>query len=338
MLYMRIRETALAVACCLCIAAGLTGSLPAAQTAPPKYPAKTGVQTPGIQHQMTELVPVATFAVEGRPDWVTVTQDAVWVASSNVNHVVRLDPKTNLPGVIVTVAEPCAGMAVGFGSLWIPSCGDHVVVRVDAETGKIQGRVAASPADDEGGIAVGAGSVWIVTSKDGGLARIDPATNTVKAHLRIPAGSFNPAFANGSLWITSNANNTLVRVDPATNKVTDQVPVGPRPRFLTVGGGSVWVLNQGDGTITRVDTGTSKPTATIAAGIPGDGGEIFFGGGAVWATTIGYPITRIAPKTNTVVGQWHGSGGDSIRVGHGSLWLTDLKGAKVWRLPLPSKN
>jgi virginiamycin B lyase len=335
---MGLRDTALAVTWSLGIAGVLTGPMLTAQTAEPKYPQKTGVQTPGIQHEMAELVPVATFPVEGRPDWVTVTLDAVWVASSKVNHVVRLDPETNRPGTIVTVAEPCAGMAEGFGSLWIPSCGDHAVLRVDAETGKIQGKVAASPADDEGGIAVGAGSVWIVTSKDGDLVRIDPATNDVTAHVRIPAGSFNPVFANGSLWISSNANNTLVRVDPETNKVTGEIPVGPKPRFLTVGGGSVWVLNQGDGTITRVDASTGKPTATITAGIPGDGGEISFGGGAVWATVIGYPITRISPETNAVDGQWHGSGGDSICVGHGSLWLTDLKGAKVWRLPLASNN
>ena len=76
----------------------------------------------------------ATFAVKGSPDWMAVTKDAVWVASSSVNHVVRLDAKTNQPGTIVTVAKPCAGLVVGFGSLWIPSCGDHTVVRVDAET------------------------------------------------------------------------------------------------------------------------------------------------------------------------------------------------------------
>ena len=77
----------------------------------------------------------ATFAARGRPDWMAVTKDAVWVASSSVNHVVRLDAKTNQPGTIVTVAKPCAGLVVGFGSLWIPSCGDHTAVRVDAETG-----------------------------------------------------------------------------------------------------------------------------------------------------------------------------------------------------------
>jgi streptogramin lyase len=93
------------------------------------------------------------------------------------------------------------------------------VVRVDSKTGAPQATVAAGPADSEGGIAVGAGSVWIVTSKESDLVRIDPATNAVTAHIRIPAGSFNPIFANGSVWVSSNAGGTLVRVDPATNKV-----------------------------------------------------------------------------------------------------------------------
>ena len=305
-----------------------------AQATGSKYPPK-GVQIPGIQHAMSELTPVATFMVEGDPDWMAVGPGAVWVTSSSVNHVVRLDAKTNQPGTIVTVARPCSGLAVGFGSLWVPSCGDHALVRVDAQTGRFEATIGAGPADSEGGIATGAGSVWMVTSKDGDLTRIDPATNGIAAHIRIPPGSFNPIFANGSVWMTCNAGNTLVRVDPTTNQVVSEVPVGPRPRFLTVGGGSLWVLNQGDGTVARIDLSTGKRIALIEAGIAGEGGEMAFGDGAVWATVIGYPITRISPGTNRVVGQWHGEGGDSIRVGYGSLWLTDLKGGKVWRLSPP---
>ena len=294
---------------------------------------RAGIPLANVQHQMAELIPLATFPVEGRPDWMAITNDAVWVASSNVNHVVRLDPGTNLAGTIVTVAEPCSGLASGFGSLWIPSCGDHNLVRVDAETGRLETRIAANPADDEGGIAVGAGSVWIVTSRDGELSRIDPGTNRVVATVRISAGSFNPVYANGFIWVSSNLGGTVVQVDPADNKVLGETAVGPQPRFLAVGDGSLWVLNQGDGTIARIDARTGRRTAVIAAGIPGKGGEIAYGG-AVWATVMGRPITVIDPKTNKVIGQWQGSGGDSIRVGHGSLWLTDLKGSKVWRLPL----
>jgi virginiamycin B lyase len=303
----------------------------------PKFPAKTGIATPGIQRDIAALAPLATFVVKGHPDWLAVTDDAVWVASSNVNHVVRLDATTNQPGTIITISQPCSGMATDFGSLWIPSCGDHTLVRADAKTGAIQATIHAGPADSEGGIAVGAGSVWLVTSKTSELDRIDPATNSVVAKIAIPAGSFNPIFANDSIWVSSNQGNALVRVNPATNTVTSSTPIGPMPRFLTVGAGSVWVLNQGDGSISRVDAVTGKLIATIPAGIPGFGGEIAFGADAVWATVFKFPITRIDPATNAVVQQWHGAGGDSIRVGHGSIWLTSYSGERVWRLDVPPK-
>jgi YVTN family beta-propeller protein len=298
-----------------------------------KFAKKTGVQTPGVQQAMARLPKSATIVVKGEPDWLKATSDAVWVTSESTDSVVRLDPKTNQPGVSITVHKPCSGLAAGFGSLWIPSCGDKTIVRVNAETGARQATVPAGPADSEGGITTGAGSVWIVTSAKGELTRIDAATNKVAATITIPAGSFNPLFAAGAIWVTSNAGNALVRVDPLTNKVASSTPIGPMPRFLTFGAGSVWVLNQGDGSVSRVDTKTGKVFATIQAGIPGHGGEITFGGGSAWATEMEFPLTQIDAKTNKVVAQWHGDGGDSVRYAFGTVWLTDLKGGKIWRIP-----
>jgi len=299
------------------------------------FPKKTGVQEQGVQHPMSELKPSAVFPISGHPDWLAVTDGALWVSSSNVNHVVRMDAKTNTPGVIITIKKPCSGLAVGFGSLWIPSCGDHKLFRADVITGTIKASVPVGPADSEGGITTGAGSVWLVSSSSSELDRIDPSTNTVIARIQLPKGSFNPIFAGDFVWVASNQGNALVRVNPMTNTVVGSTPIGPRPRFLTVGEGSVWVLNQGDGTISRVDASTGKLLASIPAGIPGLGGEIAFGGGSAWATVFGYPITRIDPATNRVVQQWVGSGGDSIRFAHGSVWLTFLMDAKVWRINLP---
>lgn len=303
----------------------------------PKFPKKTGVQKPGVQHEISELTPRATIRVEGDPDWMALTEDAIWVAASSMNRVVRLDAATNQTGAIVTVAEPCSGLVFGFNSLWIPSCKDRTLVRVDGKTGALQAVIDAGPADSEGGICSGAGSIWMVGSKESDLQRIDPKSNRVVAHIHLPPGSFNPVFANDSVWVSSNAGGTLVRVNPLTNTVVSETPVGPLPRFLTVGAGSVWVLNQGDGTIARVDADTGRRTAVVSAGIPGMGGEIAFGDGAIWATVFDFPITRIDATSNEVTGQWIGPGGDSIRVGHGSIWLTDLRGAKVWRLPVPSR-
>lgn len=303
----------------------------------PHFLPKTGVKIPAIEHDINELMPIATFPVSGHPDWMAVADGGVWVTSSSANHVVWLDATTNKPDTIVTVNKPCAGLAIAFGSLWIPSCGDHTVVRVDEKTGALQATIPAGPADSEGGIAASPDSIWIVTSKASDLVRIDPVKNAVAATVRIAPGSFNPLFAGDSIWVSSNQGGTLIRVNPATNSVVSQTTVGPMPRFLTTGAGSIWILNQGDGTIARVDEVSGKRTTLIAAGIPGFGGEIAFGSGAVWATVFDFPITRIDPATNTVTGQWHGAGGDSIRAGLGSVWLSSYTGAKVTRLPIPAQ-
>jgi virginiamycin B lyase len=295
-------------------------------------PPRPGVNIPGVRRAMADLHPRATFAVEGQPDWMVVTDDAVWVTSSNVNHVVRLDAAANKTTAIANVDKPCSGLAAGFGSIWVPSCGSHTLVRIDPQTGKVQAKIPVAPADSEGGITVGEGSVWMASDRKGLLARIDPQSNKVIAEIKIPSGSYAAAFADGAVWVTSTEHSLLTRVNPQSNQAVVSIPVGPQPRFLTVGAGSVWTLNQGDGTVSRIDTASNKVAATIAVGIPGSGGEIAFGEGSVWATTFKIPISRIDPATNSVVQQWTGPGGDSIRVGHGTIWLTDLAHGKVWRI------
>lgn len=297
-----------------------------------RFPKATGVVTPGIERSMTDLRPEATFQVGGHPDWMALAGDSVWVTSSNTNRVIRLDAFTNKIGGFVTIPEPCSGLAIGFGNLWVPSCSDHNLVKVDLKTQKVVATVPASPADSEGEVTIGAGSAWIVTAPKGELARIDPSTDRIVVKIKIPPRSYAAAFANGSVWITSTGSNLLSRVDPATNKVVSTTRVGKAPRFLTVGAGSVWTLNQGDGTVSRIDTTTGKLVASIEAGLSGEGGEIAYGEGSVWATLFGFPITRIDPATNKVTQQWAGKGGDSIRAGLGSIWLTDLLAGVVWRL------
>jgi virginiamycin B lyase len=294
-------------------------------------PPATGVGS-AVQIAMTQLKPFKTIQLGADPDWMVVTRNAVWVTTAANNRVTQIDVKTNRAAATVAVSKPCSGLAAGFRSLWIPSCGDHTLVRADVKTGRIQSTFPVGPATSEGGITVGAGSVWIVTSSSGILSRIDPGTNTVIASITIPSGSFCPLFADGFVWVTSTDHSVLSKVDPSTNKVVAEIPVGKNPRFLTSGAGSIWTLNQGDGTISRVDMKTDHLITSIPAGISGEGGEITFGFGSVWATIEKFPITRIDARSNSIVHQWNGDGGDSIRAGHGSIWLTNLKAGIVWRL------
>jgi YVTN family beta-propeller protein len=282
---------------------------------------------------MTAIKPLATFAVEGAPDWTVITDDAVWVTSAPKNTVTRLNAYNNFIDAVIPVGKrPCSGLTVGFGSIWVPNCGDKSLSRINMKTNKVSDTLPIPPAESEGGIAASPDAVWLVTDAKGVLSRIDPETNKVAAEIPVPQKSAGVAYGESAVWVTTPERNLLTRVDPKTNQVTASIEVGPGPRFLTVGAGSVWTLNQGDGTVSRVDAKTGKLITHITAGIPGNGGELAFGEGHVWATVFQIPITQIDPATNQVVKQWFGPGGDSIRVGHGSLWLCNLREQNVWRI------
>jgi streptogramin lyase len=294
----------------------------------------TGVKMPGVVRPLSELEPSTVYSVAGSPDWSLVTKDAVWVSSARVNHVVQLllsSDKTGTVGVIADIEKPCSGLAYGWGSVWVPTCGKHVLTRLDEVTGKETSEIPADPANSEGGITIGEGSVWMVV-KPSTLVRIDPKTNAVVSKLELPSGTENPAFGDGFVWVSSFGHGQLLKVDPKKNKVVATIAVGPKPRFLTVGHGSVWTLNQGDGTISRVDMKTDKLVATIECGLTGPGGEITYGAGSVWAALFDFPLTQVDVKTNLPVKQWAGKGGDGVRFGFGSVWLSNLMQQTVWRI------
>src|SRR4051812_4003692 len=312
----------------------ITAQVPAPQTptaGAPARPKRPGVATPGVRIPITKLKPEAVYEFAGAPDWMAVDKE-VWVSNEPKNAVARLDPKSAAATVFTVGKHPCSGLAAGFGSLWVPNCGDATITRLDLKEGKTQATFPMTIADSEGGVAIGAGSFWILTDRKGTLARVEPATNKIVAEIYVAPGSYAVAFGGDAVWVTSSEKNVLTRVNAQTNVVEETIPVGPKPRFLTVGEGGVWTLNQGDGSITRVDPKTNKVVATIEAGIPGGGGEISAGEGSVWATSFEYPITRIDPSTNKVAQQFYGEGGDSIRAGLGFVWLTNIRAGTIWRL------
>jgi virginiamycin B lyase len=294
---------------------------------------KPGVKE--VQVPFTSLVPSATFKIGETADWVVVTKDAVWVAGSKPYSLQHIDPASNrvvakvdLPG------EACSGLEEGFGSIWVPICAkEPALVKVDEQTNKVTATFPIGPAGPEGGIAASSDSIWMVTDERGTLSRIDPATGKVRQKISILPSAYNPVFSDGVVWITGVESGVLVAVDASSGEVVASIPVGPKPRFLTAGAGSVWTLNQGDGSVSRVDIKSKKLAATIGLGIRGTGGDICYGADSVWASVFQVPLTRIEPGTNKVVRQWVGDGGDSLRFGYDSIWLTDYHKGLLQRFP-----
>lgn len=292
--------------------------------------------TAPVQAPIGSLHPDKVLHLGKTADWVLPTEDAIWIGSTGPDAVHRIDPRTNRETARVALpGEPCAGLAAGFGSVWVPLCAKpNALARIDMKTNRVAAVYPVGPAAREGGIAAGGGSVWMVTDAKGSLARIDPETGKVRQTIRIAPGSYNPRFADGVVWVSGHDAGVVTAVDAASGKVLAEIAVGAGPRFLAIGDGAVWVLLQGTGEIVRIDARSHKVAARIDAKLAGSGGDIAIGAGHVWATLKGVPLTRIGADTNRIERQWTGPGGDSLGFAFGAVWLTDYRGGTVARYPM----
>ena len=300
-----------------------------------QQPAATTQPGDAMHAAYSTLRPAAQWKIGENADWVGIERSSVWVTSKNPNTLVRIDSRTNkVTDTIALPGDACSGFAFGFGSVWVPMCAKpNALLRVDLATHRAI-TLPIGPAGPEGGIAASADSVWLVSDDAGTLVRIDPKSNQVRQRIAIAQGSYNPIASHGRIWVTSVKEGLVTAVDAKTGAVIGTLAVGPGPRFLTAGGGSVWTLNQGDGTITRVDEARMKAVATIDAKLPGHGGDIAYGDGDVWASLSGTPLTRIDGRTNRILRQWAGAGGDALRVGLGAIWVTDYDKGMLLRIPV----
>jgi streptogramin lyase len=287
-------------------------------------------------HPIAELKPQAVLHLGATADWVAITADAVWVGSTGPHAVHRIDPQSNR--VVATVplpGEPCAGLATGFGSLWVPLCTNpSSLARVDLRRNALTAVYKVGPAAAEGGVTTSLDSVWLMGDAKGTLLRIDPQSGTVRQKIALASGSYNPRYHNGRVWVTRAEGAQVSSVDADTGKIIAVTASGPHPRFLAIDAEAVWTLNQGDGSLSRIDPATQRLVTGVALKTPGHGGDISLGGGLVWTTMIKTPLSAVDASTNTLLCQWVGAGGDSLGIGHGAIWLTDYHGGTITRYGL----
>src|SRR5262245_58058905 len=190
-----------------------------AKTQTPAPPKRPGVKDRSVRIPIERLKPEQVFNIPGIPDWIAIDEH-VWVSNEQKNSVTRIDPKANAIVATIPVGKaPCSGLAAGFGSLWVPNCGDPSVSRLDLGTGKISATLKLTIGNEEGGLTTGAGSVWMMTDAKGTLSRIDPATNAVVAEIYVAPGSFAVAFGEDAVWVTSTERSLVTRVNAHTNVI-----------------------------------------------------------------------------------------------------------------------
>jgi virginiamycin B lyase len=278
---------------------------------------------------------IETIKLDGYPDFLAADGNDVWV--TNIGKVQKLSANSKTPVLSVAIPAPCGAPIVAEGYLWIVSCKDRSIYKIDHLTGKVNAIIPLNISDPGGEIslAFGDGSLWILTDSAGTLSRIDPISNTIIKNIKVNKNSYCATFGYNSVWITTSEDPGFVqRIDPKTNKVVCTVPVGPNPRFLAAGENGVWTLNQKDGTISHIDPDSNKLIATIEGEVPGPGGDIAVGNNKVWVRSKkGALLLTIDPVDNKIINKYLplcGSG--AVRVANKYTWVSAHDVNSIWIL------
>jgi virginiamycin B lyase len=298
-------------------------------TPPPAVP-KTGIKTPGVQIPFANLKAEAEFPVA--PPWMIFT-DAPLLPNPEKDSLDKIDIKANKLGdPIAGLGKPCGGGVTAFTSLWVPTCGDKSLARVDTKTGKVTKKLLTGTASVFPEVAASGDSIWVFSDDKTTLSRVDPTTDSIVAELRLPSGCNSLTFGETALWVTCPAENHVLRINPQNIQVEKRIDTSAGPKALVIGEASVWVLCETEGKVERIDPKTNKISKTIELGAPAINGGIADGLGSLWVTMKGFPLTRIDTSSEKVIQQFYGDGGGAVFVGSGSLWLTNINNGTLWRI------
>ncbi|MEP6492456.1 MAG: YncE family protein [bacterium] len=292
-----------------------------------------------VQHPIEQLPVVARVPLPASPDWIGIGFGSVWVVNYRPDRVTRIDTTTNAVVADIPIGRNgCLGIILDADRVWVPSCVEGVINEIDPSTNSVVRKVPVPIARGrEGSFAFAHGSFWVpdnaTDSTSNAVARIDAKTGAVIARITTGARSDVVVAGFDHIWVASSTDGVVAKIDPATNHVVARIAVGPSPKFMAAGEGALWVQNRGDGSVSRIDPATGREVARIQAHAPTQWGDIAVGGGAVWLSVNGLPVTRIDPRTNTVTHQFvGGDGADAIRFGAGALWVADHQHGSLWRI------
>lgn len=292
-----------------------------------------------VRVPLDKLPIVARIDLPSSADWITFGFGSVWVVNYRPDRVSRVDPATSRVTADIPIGRNgCLGIVSDAGRIWVATCGDGVMNEIDPKVDSIVRRIPLPiKRGREGAFAIAAGSFWIPDnvsdSSSSTIARVDARSGAVLSHVTTGARSDVAIAGFGSVWVASSGDNVVVRIDPSNDRVIARIPVGRSPKFMTAGEGALWVQNREDGSVSRIDPATNREIARIAAEAPTRAGDISAGGGFVWLSVDGKPVTRIDPRSNAVTHQYvGGDGADAIRWGLGALWVADHKIGQLWRI------
>src|SRR6185437_12316057 len=170
-----------------------------------------------LRHPISELTPVARIHLGKTADWVAMTDDAVWVATTGPEGVAQIDPRSNtVTAAIALPGEACAGLAVSRDSVWLVVDGRSTLARIDPSALRITERIPVPQGSLN--VTYGDGFLWVTRPTGAQVTIVDADKDRVIG--TVPTGP-KPRFLDagaGSVWTLNQGDGTLTRISTQSKR------------------------------------------------------------------------------------------------------------------------
>jgi len=150
------------------------------------------------------------------------------------------------------------------------------------------------------------------------------------------------AYAGGRVWALSTQSGEIVVLDAPTSDVIRRIRIGGGGSAVAGGFKSVWAVKRNTRALIRIDAKTLRRIGTTRVGAPGQQPvSLAIGEGAVWVGLrkptanrdgTGETVVRVDPSTSGQQAVTVPGGVESVAVGEGAAWVTNLTRNRVVRV------
>jgi YVTN family beta-propeller protein len=285
------------VAAGLALAAAATGALVALQhsASGADVPASDVHANAVVFVDLTRTAVLGQAGTGGRPAGIAAGFGRLWVTDTANGRVLVLDPATFRIEDQIPVGRDPTGVAANANGIWVTDPGSGTVSEINPRSETVVATVAVAAVPSA--ITVGDGAVWVADASNGTLTRIDPDRASVVDAIDVGQPLTDVTVGLGVVWVTSASSGQLIGINPRTGRVTQAVAIGNGPASVRVVDGAVWVANPPDDTLSRFDPATGGLRKLAVPDPTGLAGAA----GAVWVAS-GAPagLTRVDPATDAI--------------------------------------
>ena len=251
------------------------------------------------------------------------------VATPALAHDALTVPKKLRLRATVSLPAAPSGLALDARGLWVSVAPEHVVLRLDPQTGRRLAQFepvrAHRLAFGGGEVAVGRGAVWIATALrireepdvSGWIGRIDSATRRLSVD--IVGGDRPLAIAVGPAGVWAVGNHTLRRIDPRSGRVAATTEFRQHLADVAVTSRSVWVAEEHTGRLFEIEPRTRRVVGSVRVGVRRRETSLA-AGRLLWVLTE-TGATAVDPRTRRVVRRVRVPRPNALALSGRTLWI-----------------